>query len=226
MLENLNQSQSQLITYLPFHESSFWDTFYKNHIQQQDFSNINWYFELTTFSNSEFSLKNFTKEDEILIVGAGLSSTLDYFDYNGFDNIAIYDFSEELIKILQNKYTNKKWEISQVDITEPYKYNIEGAFDVIIDKGCLDCILSDPKNGEEKFIKALTNLSTWLEGNNGVLYYFSNGKMDDRSQLFVKVNKIKYKVYTIDMNETMKDEYKEFNKTDNIYYLYTITKEH
>ena len=224
MLENLNQSQSQLITYLPFHESSFWDTFYKNHIQQQEFSNINWYFELTSFSNSEFSLKNFTKEDEILIVGAGLSSTLDYFDYNGFDKIAIFDFSEELIKILQNKY-NKDWEISRVDITEPNN-EYENAFDVIIDKGCLDCILSDPKNGEEKFIKALTNLSTWLEGNNGVLYYFSNGKMDDRSQLFVKVNKIKYKVYTIDMNETMKDEYKEFNKSDNIYYLYTITKEH
>ena len=224
MLENLNQSQSQLITYLPFHESSFWDTFYKNHIQQQEFSNINWYFELSSFSNSEFSLKNFTKEDEILIVGAGLSSTLDYFDYNGFDKIAIFDFSEELIKILQNKY-NKDWEISRVDITEPNN-EYENAFDVIIDKGCLDCILSDPKNGEEKFIAALTNLSTWLEENNGVLYYFSNGKMDDRSQLFVKVNKIKYKVYTIDMNETMKDEYKEFNKSDNIYYLYTITKEH
>ena len=224
MLENLNQNQSQLITYLPFHESSFWDTFYQNHIQQQDSSNINWYFDLTTFSNSEFSLRNFTKEDEILIVGAGLSSTLDYFDSNEFDKIAIFDFSEELVKILQNKY-NKEWEISPVDITQKND-DYENAFDVIIDKGCLDCILSDPKNGEEKFITALTNLSTWLEENNGVLYYFSNGKMDDRSQLFVKVNKIKYKVTTIDMNETMKDEYKEFNKSDNVYYLYTITREH
>ena len=224
MLENLNQNQSQLITYLPFHESSFWDTFYQNHIQQQDSSNINWYFDLTTYSNSEFSLRNFTKEDEILIVGAGLSSTLDYFDSNEFDKIAIFDFSEELVKILQNKY-NKEWEISPVDITQKND-DYENAFDVIIDKGCLDCILSDPKNGEEKFITALTNLSTWLEENNGILYYFSNGKMDDRSQLFVKVNKIKYKVTTIDMNETMKDEYKEFNKSDNVYYLYTITREH
>ena len=200
------------------------DTFYQNHIQQQDSSNINWYFDLTTYSNSEFSLRNFTKEDEILIVGAGLSSTLDYFDSNEFDKIAIFDFSEELVKILQNKY-NKEWEISPVDITQKND-DYENAFDVIIDKGCLDCILSDPKNGEEKFITALTNLSTWLEENNGILYYFSNGKMDDRSQLFVKVNKIKYKVTTIDMNETMKDEYKEFNKSDNVYYLYTITREH
>ena len=48
--------------------------------------------------------------------------------------------------------------------------------------------------------------------------------MEDRSQLFFKVNKIKYKVDVIDMNETMKDEYKEFNKSDNVYFLYTITR--
>ena len=70
----------------------------------------------------------------------------------------------------------------------------------------------------------MTNLSIWLDENDGTLYYFSNGKMEDRSQLFFKVNKIKYKVDVIDMNETMKDEYKEFNKSDNVYYLYTITR--
>ena len=48
--------------------------------------------------------------------------------------------------------------------------------------------------------------------------------MEDRINLFYKVPKIKYKVATIDMNETMKEEYKEFNQSDNIYYLYTITK--
>ena len=223
MLENLNQSQSQLITYLPFHESSFWDTFYRNHIQQQDSSNINWYFDLTTYSNSEFSLNNFSKDDEILIVGAGLSSTLDYFESKEFDKISIFDFSQELIKFLQNKYNNE-WSIELHDITKKNDDCLD-TFDVIIDKGCLDCILSDPKNGEEKFIAALTNISTWLVPDSGVLYYFSNGKMDDRSQLFVKVNKIKYKVDTIDMNEAMKDEYKEFNKSDNVYYLYTITRE-
>ena len=48
--------------------------------------------------------------------------------------------------------------------------------------------------------------------------------MEDRINLFYKVKNIKYKVATIDMNETMKEEYKEFNQSDNIYYLYTITK--
>ena len=66
---------------------------------------------------------------------------------------------------------------------------------------------------------------TYLIPESGVLYYFSNGKSDDRSQLFFKVNKMKVKVDTIDMNEAMKDEYKEFNKSDNVYYLYTIRRE-
>jgi hypothetical protein len=66
---------------------------------------------------------------------------------------------------------------------------------------------------------------SWLDEENGVIYYFSDGKVEDRSQLFFKINKMKYKVEIIDMNETMKDEYKEFNKSDNVYYLYTITRE-
>ena len=221
MLENSVQSQSP-ITYLPFHTKKFWDNFYKNHIQQQEQSNINWYFDLTQYSTSEFSLKNFTKEDEILLVGPGLSSTLDFFESKGFDKITVFDFSEELINILKNKY-NKEWEIDLIDITET-KNDFEGCFNVIIDKGCLDCILSEPNNGENKFVTALTKLTTWLDETSGVLYYFSNGKMEDRSQLFYKTDKIKYKVETIDMNETMKDEYREFNKSDNVYYLYTITR--
>ena len=222
MLENTNQSQPQLITYLPFHLNSFWDSFYKNHSKQQDSSNINWFFDLTTFSTPEFSLKNLSKEDEILLVGPGLSSTLDYLDSNDYNNISIFDFSEELIKILQNKY-NKKWGIECLDITDESK-DYTDTFNVIIDKGCLDCILSDPKNGEEKFIIALTNLVSWLDENEGVLYYFSDGKIEDRTHLFFKIDKIKYKVDTIDMNEIMKEEYKEFNKSDNLYYLYTITR--
>ena len=217
MLENFSQ---QPITYLPFHTKDFWDNFYKNH--SKDGNNINWYFDLTKFHSNDFSLRNLSKEDEILIVGPGLSSTLDYLDSNGYQIITIFDFSEELTKILIEKY-NKEWEIDAFDITDINSSEMANEFNIIIDKGCLDCILSDPKNGETKFVTALTNLLILLE-DEGVIYYFSNGTMEDRINLFYKVPKIKYKVATIDMNETMKDEYKDFNQSDNIYYLYTITK--
>ena len=220
MLENISQTP---ITYLPFHSKTFWDNFYKNQIQ--DNNNINWYFDLTKLQTNDFSLKNFKKDDEILLIGPGLSSTLDYLDNNNFLNVTIFDFSEELTRILSEKYNkdNKEWEIDTFDITTVNSSEYTSAFNVIIDKACLDCILSDPKNGENKFIDALNNLLILLD-EEGVIYYFSNGKIEDRINLFYKVPKIKYKVSTIDMNETMKEEYKEFNQSDNIYYLYIITK--
>ena len=219
MLENVPQQQP--ITYLPFHTKEFWDNFYKNY--SQDNNNINWYFDLTKLISNDFSIRTLSKDDEILLIGPGLSSTLDYLDNNGYQNVTIFDFSEELTKILTEKY-NKEWEIDPFDIIEINSSDFANAFNVIIDKGCLDCILSDPKDGETKFIKALNNLLVLLDENEGVLYYFSNGTMEDRINLFYKVKNIKYKVATIDMNETMKEEYKEFNQSDNIYYLYTITK--
>ena len=219
MLENVPQQQP--ITYLPFHTKEFWDNFYKNY--SQDNNNINWYFDLTKLISNDFSIRTLSKDDEILLIGPGLSSTLDYLDNNGYQNVTIFDFSEELTKILTEKY-NKEWEIDPFDIIEINSSDFANAFNIIIDKGCLDCILSDPKDGETKFIKALNNLLVLLDENEGVLYYFSNGTMEDRINLFYKVKNIKYKVATIDMNETMKEEYKEFNQSDNIYYLYTITK--
>ena len=59
---------------------------------------------------------------------------------------------------------------------------------------------------------------------NGVFYYFSYAKVEDRINLFYKIQGIRYKMTTIDMNTVMKEEYEEFNSSDNIYYLYTITK--
>ena len=124
--------------------------------------------------------------------------------------------------MLSEKY-NKKWEIICYDITSK-KSLFSNEFDKILDKGCLDCILSDTKNGEKKFISALNNLLITLDETNGILYYFSDGKLEDRINLFYQVPNIKYKVTTIDLNEIMKDEYKEFNHDDNLYYLYTITR--
>ena len=167
MLENVPQQQP--ITYLPFHTKEFWDNFYKNY--SQDNNNINWYFDLTKLISNDFSIRTLSKDDEILLIGPGLSSTLDYLENNGYQNVTIFDFSEELTKILTEKY-NKEWEIDPFDIIEINSSDFANAFNIIIDKGCLDCILSDPKDGETKFIKALNNLLVLLDENEGVLYYF------------------------------------------------------
>ena len=59
---------------------------------------------------------------------------------------------------------------------------------------------------------------------NGTFYYFSDGKIEDRINLFYKVPGIRYKVETIDMNIISKEEFKDFNQSDNIFFMYIITK--
>ena len=216
----MSKNNQQSLASFKFHTKQFWNNFYKN--RNQNNTNINWYFDITKIQINDFSLNNLSKDDEILLIGPGLSSILDYLNKNNFDKVTIFDFSEELKKILTDKY-NKEWEISCLDIIN-INSSFANEFNKIFDKGCLDCILSDTTNGEKNFIKALDNLVISLDEDNGVLYYFSDGKLEDRINLFYKIPKIKYKVTTIDMNSIMKEEYKEFNHNDNLYYLYTITK--
>ena len=213
MSESASQSHSNYI--LQFYSKEFWDNFYKN--RNQKMNNINWYFDLTKVKLNEFSLKDISKEKDILLIGAGLCSTLDYFNNNNYDKITIFDFSEELKSILVERY-NKDWDIESYDITE-VSSNFANGFDIIIDKGCLDCILSEPINGENKFLAALTNIIGSLDEKGGIFYYFSSGKIEDRINLFYKVPKIKFKFEIVDINNKMKDEYQEFNQSDNIYFI-------
>ena len=99
MNENNNNNS---ITYLPFHSKQFWNQFYRKRGKEI----INWYFDITKLDIPEFSLKNITKEEEVLIIGSGNSSILSYFATNNYDKITIFDFSSELINILKDKYKN------------------------------------------------------------------------------------------------------------------------
>ena len=212
-----DSEQESTSTNLEYHDKEFWDNFYKN--RNPYITNINWYFDITKVNIDNFSLNNLSKEDEILLVGAGLSSILDYFNKNDYEKITIFDFSEELVKILNDKY-NKDWAIDCYDILE-LNDSFASDFNIIIDKGCLDCIISEPKHGQDNFIKAFNNLMLLLS-EDGILYYFSTSK--DRERLFNMGDKIKCKITTIDMNNEMGKEYKQFKTEDNLYYLYTIQK--
>lgn len=214
-------SEQPLQTYLPFHQKSFWEDFYKTKVNET----LNWYFDITKLDIPEFSVKSLSKDDEILILGPGTSSILDYLNDNDYENVTIVDFSEELINNLKNKFKNRSesWEFTCENIINIDKKVYEGIFNVVIDKGCIDCILSDPKNAEETFIDAMNVVKCSLV-ENGVFYYFSYGKLEERVNILFRVPGIKYRVAVIDMNTIGKDEFKEFNQSDNIYYLYIITK--
>jgi len=58
-------------------------------------------------------------------------------------------------------------------------------YDYVIDKACIDCLLT-ANDGEDNFIKALTEINISLK-ENGIFYYFSNGKPDKRISLLTRV---------------------------------------
>jgi hypothetical protein len=223
MKENNNNSEQESSTMtLEYYSQKFWDNFYKNPKLDTRFP-INWYFDITKVKIDGFFLNDLSKSEEILVLGPGLSSILEYFYENNYEKITLFDFSEELIQILTEKYNkqyNKDWSINFIDISETNN-SFNSEFNIIIDKGCLDCIISEPKQGQDKFIKAFNNLMLLLN-DDGVFYYFSTA--NDRENLFHLGPKIKYETTKIDLNKNVDPEFQKFKEEDNIYYLYTIQK--
>ena len=216
-IKSEEDSNNSIAPSFEFHDREFWENIYKN--RNPKVNNINWYFDITKINIDNFSLNLISKEDEILLVGPGLSSILDYFHNKDYKKITIYDFSETLIQYLCEKYS-KDWEIDCYDILDTNDSFGEN-YNIIIDKGCLDCIISEPKKGQQNFIKAFNNLMSFLS-EDGIFYYFSTAS--DRENLFQLSSKINCEITKIDMNIDMENQYKQFKKEENIYYLYTIQK--
>lgn len=61
-----------------------------------------------------------------------------------------------------------------------------GHYDYVIDKACLDCLLTNGENTEEIFIKALIQINTCM-AENSTFFYFSTGKPDKRISLITRV---------------------------------------
>ena len=143
MKENNNNSEQESSTMtLEYYSQKFWDNFYKNPKLDTRFP-INWYFDITKVKIDGFFLNDLSKSEEILVLGPGLSSILEYFYENNYEKITLFDFSEELIQILTEKYNkqyNKDWSINFIDISETNN-SFNSEFNIIIDKGCLDCII-------------------------------------------------------------------------------------
>lgn len=59
-------------------------------------------------------------------------------------------------------------------------------YDIVIDKACIDCLLTSNERQEENFIKALNEINNCLK-EYGVFYFFSTGKPDKRISLLTRV---------------------------------------
>ena len=203
-----------------YYESSFWDEFYTSHKNEQ----IDWFFDFNSLKLNEFKISTIKKKDNILLLGVGLSSISDILYKNEYENVDIIDFSKEVYNYLKSKYENyKNWDIFLKNITEINQNDFNNSYDVIIDKGCIDCILTDPSNGESKFMNTLKKITKFLKIK-GKFYYFSYSDFSDRINYFYDIPNIKYECYQIPQHSFIDEHLYEYDDDDNCYSLYIIKR--
>lgn len=128
-------------------KKSYWEERY-----QKDPNPFDWYGRLGHFKNE---LTPFLKRgDNILVIGCGSSRLTEDLYASEYTSIANIDFSETVIKQMQERHSEKTtltWEV--MDVSEKLAFPDE-SFDVCMDKGCLDSILC----GESSTVKVNDSL--------------------------------------------------------------------
>ncbi|OLL24445.1 Queuine tRNA-ribosyltransferase-like protein [Neolecta irregularis DAH-3] len=112
--------------------SEYWNTKYK-----PDSIPFDWFLKYDQIK--DFIIPFLTKNSRILQLGCGNSELSGNLYDDGFQNIVNVDFSNTLISEMIQRYKNKPMEWTVADARE-LRYS--GEFDVIIDKGCLDAMIS------------------------------------------------------------------------------------
>ncbi len=92
-----------------------------------------------------------------------------------------------------------------------------GHYDYVIDKACLDCLMTNGEDTEENFIKALNQINLCM-GENSTFFYFSTGKPEKRISLITRV----FRNCKIDIEEIGKN-YIFFSFFFFFYYFFYLT---
>ena len=204
-------------------------SFWKEQHESMNFQQVDWYFEVQKLKFNNFNLLSYNKENEILVVGIGTSSIIDYFSKQGFLHLIFIDYCESLIDNLSEKYLEKHpgWDFGCCEISNLSNVLHEDIkFDLIIDKGCIDILLlSSFKEGKEKITKSINELYSLLS-KNGSIVIFSVAEPELILPIIKDILGQNNSNYSI-VNEEIVDESelsKYFNSEDNTFFLYKIIK--
>ncbi len=154
-----------------FTSKDYWDKFF---IQRGQFA-FEWYGD---FREVYPSLSRFlSKNDRILIIGCGNSNfSSDLYD-KGYHQITNLDFSELVIQEMQTKNSSRhemKWVVG--DMTALELIFSPASFDVVVDKGALDALMSiDSLDLRSKALQMFDEISAVLTSN-GKYFLISLGE--------------------------------------------------
>lgn len=99
---NTNSKNDQI--HFNFSNEKFWNSYYNSN----NYVTVDWYFKLQEAELKLFKLSTVSLDSEILVLGCGTSSIIDYFLEKKYTRIIFVDFCSNLIDFLTEKYLNKK----------------------------------------------------------------------------------------------------------------------
>ena len=159
-------------------------------------------------------------EDQILYVGCGTSKLAEDLYIDEIRNVTNIDFSENAIKIMEDRYKEQKVEMKykKMNVTNMEEFTNE-SFNVVFDKALLDSVLCG-ENALPIVDKMINEIYRVLV-NGGYYIVISNGNEDTRKHLF---NNDMWDYKMLEIEKPSKVVVLDEKDPKNYHYIYILTK--
>ena len=159
-------------------------------------------------------------EDQILYVGCGTSKLAEDLYIDEIRNVTNIDFSENAIKIMEDRYKEQKVEMKykKMNVTNMEEFTNE-SFNVVFDKALLDSVLC----GENALpiVDKMINEIYRVMVNGGFYIIISNGNEETRKNLF---NPEMWEYKMLEIEKPSKVVVLDEKDPKNYHYIYILTK--
>ena len=159
-------------------------------------------------------------EDQILNIGCGTSKLAEDLYIDEIRNVTNIDFSENAIKIMEDRYKEQKVEMKykKMNATNMEEFTNE-SFNVVFDKALLDSVLCG-ENALPIVDKMINEIYRVLV-NGGYYIVISNGNEDTRKHLF---NNDMWDYKMLEIEKPSKVVVLDEKDPKNYHYIYILTK--
>jgi ubiquinone/menaquinone biosynthesis C-methylase UbiE len=159
-------------------------------------------------------------EDQILYVGCGTSKLAEDLYIDEIRNVTNIDFSENAIKIMEDRYKEQKVEMKykKMNVTNMEEFTNE-SFNVVFDKALLDSVIC----GENALpiVDKMINEIYRVMVNGGFYIIISNGNEETRKNLF---NPEMWEYKMLEIEKPSKVVVLDEKDPKNYHYIYILTK--
>ena len=159
-------------------------------------------------------------EDQILYVGCGTSKLAEDLYIDEIRNVTNIDFSENAIKIMEDRYKEQKVEMKykKMNVTNMEEFTNE-SFNVVFDKALLDSVIC----GENALpiVDKMINEIYRVMVNGGFYIIISNGNEETRKNLF---NPEMWEYKMLEIEKPSKVVVLDEKDPKNYNYIYILTK--